>query len=93
MCRRGTIALIFEVSIRRVDTETLILLILDNLYFPNYIFSISYMYNSAELNEFRYAQLQSSILNKTPPSQLPPNTKFNLKAKFSTIEHGLNAIQ
>ena len=58
-------------------------------------FSITYhMYNTLELNEFRYAQLQSSILNKMPPSQLPlSNNKFNLKAKFGTIEHGLNSIQ
>ena len=50
------------------------------------------MYQTLEVNDFRYAQLQSSILNKTS-SQLNITSKFNLKAKFSNIENSLKSIQ
>lgn len=51
------------------------------------------MYDSNEYDSFRYAQMQSSILNKTgvSSSSNTPN-KINLKNKFGTIEAEMNNI-
>ena len=44
------------------------------------------MHNTHDLNSFKYAQMQSSILNKSSKSNGSVNSnKFNLKAKFSLI--------
>ena len=44
------------------------------------------MYNTGELNSFKYAQMQSSLRNKSYGSNMSQNpNKFNLKAKFALI--------
>lgn len=51
------------------------------------------MYDSNELDSFRYAQMQSSILNKTGLSgSSTSSSKINLKSKFGSIEQSLNAV-
>lgn len=51
------------------------------------------MYNSNELDSFRYAQMQSSILNKTGLSSSSSSaSKINLKGKFGNIEVTANTL-
>ena len=47
------------------------------------------------MDSFRYAQMQSSILNKTglSSSSLTSGSKINLKSKFSTIELSATTIE
>ena len=53
------------------------------------------MYDSNEIDSFRYAQMQSSILNKTSLSSSSSSSvsKINLKSKFSTIEQSMSTIE
>lgn len=52
------------------------------------------MYDSNELDSFRYAQMQSSILNKTGLSTSSSSaSKVNLKNKFGSIELTMNTIE
>lgn len=50
------------------------------------------MYNTNELNSFKYAQMQSTILNKSSASSAS-NAKINLKSKFAQIEESLHNIE
>ena len=53
--------------------------------FGNYNFRR--MYDTEEVNSFRYAQMQSSILNKTGASRnSATSNKSNLISKFSLLE-------
>lgn len=49
------------------------------------------MFNAVDLNQFKYAQLQSSIFNKSNSTD-PNANKFNLKFKLSSIENAFNNI-
>ena len=50
------------------------------------------MYNTNELNSYKYAQMQSTILNKSSASSVSTN-KINLKSKFTQIEESLHNIE
>ena len=50
------------------------------------------MYNTNELNSYKYAQMQSTILNKSSASSISSN-KINLKCKFTSIEESLHGIE
>lgn len=51
------------------------------------------MYDSNQVDAFRYAQMQSSILNKTGSSRgSASGNKSNLISKFSSLEETLNEI-
>lgn len=51
------------------------------------------MFDAEEVNSFKYAQMQSSILNKTGSSKTSGSgNKSNLIAKFSSLEESLNQI-
>ena len=52
------------------------------------------MYDSDQLDSFRYAQMQSSILNKTGASKgSNSGSKFNLVSKFAALEATLAEIE
>jgi hypothetical protein len=52
------------------------------------------MNNFDEANRSRYAQMQSSLLNKTGSSmQSSPGTKLNLTGKFAMLEELTFAIE
>lgn len=52
------------------------------------------MHDSDQLDSFRYAQMQSSILNKTNSStSSSKGNRFNLLSKFSSLESTLNAVE
>jgi hypothetical protein len=53
------------------------------------------MYDSNEYDSYRYAQMQSSILNKTGSSMASASSpnKVNLKNKFNTIESEMSNIE
>lgn len=46
------------------------------------------MYDSNQVDSFRYAQMQSSILNKTSNSKISSSSggKINLNNKFATLK-------
>lgn len=52
------------------------------------------MQNTQDMNSLRYAQMQSSIFNKSSTSNVSSNIKSNnLKGKFTFFEEALSLIE